>query len=482
MDRKAKIVATLGPSSSDKSTIRQMMMAGMDVARINFSHGNHDLNKKLYEQLRRIAGNLNQPICILQDLQGPKIRTGELETDGVSLVAGESIILTTDDILGNQDRIPVDFPEIAMFVRKGSQILLDDGNLELVVTKVENDEVVTEVVIGGILKSHKGINLPGTKLTIPGFTAKDKVDLRFGLELGVDAIAISFVRTPEDISRVKNEIRLFNQEFPDAHIYPPVIAKLERPEALDNLDAIVDLADGVMVARGDLGVEMSPEEVPIAQKTIIDTANRFGKIVITATQMLESMILNPRPTRAEASDVANAIFDGTDAVMLSGETAVGKYPVKVIEMMNAIVCQAEGHINQFGRPRESILAKEHDNVISITAAARELAHDVHVDSIAVFTQTGHTARMMSKVTPHVPILAFTPNERTYNMMSMYWDVYPMLVPHATSLEEMLVHVNMGVLATQPYKEGQQVVVVSSIPVGEVLPPNFAMLHEIRKPG
>jgi len=335
--------------------------------------------------------------------------------------------------------------------------------------------VETKVVLGGILKPHKGVNLPGASLNIQAFTDKDKVDLIFGLKNGVDAIALSFVRTAEDITRLKQEIARI---APD-RIDTPIIAKLERPEALENLHEIIHTADGVMVARGDLGVEMSPEEVPIAQKKIIQTANHHIKIVITATQMLESMIYNPRPTRAEASDVANAILDGSDAVMLSGETAVGKYPIKVVEMMDAIICQAEQHIVEWG-PGKAVLSEDvpHDDALFITRAASELAQDREVAAISVFTSSGRTARMMSKRRPQVPILAFTPNECTYQRMSMMWGVIPHLVPHAKTVEVMLAHVEAAIIASTKLQPGQEVVLIAGFPIGAMRSANFALLHTI----
>ena len=389
--------------------------------------------------------------------------------------AGQPFTLTTKKVLGDESLVSVDFNELPHCVKPNGRILLDDGNLELMVTKIETDTVETKVVVGGILKPNKGVNLPGANLNIQTFTEKDKNDLVFGLGKGVDAIALSFVRSAKDIARLKQEIACIAPDLSDT----PIIAKLERPEALENLHEIIHSADGVMVARGDLGVEMSPEEVPIAQKKIIQMANRHTKIVITATQMLESMINNPRPTRAEASDVANAIFDGSDAVMLSGETAVGQYPIKVVEMMDAIIRKAEHHILDWG-PGEATLSEDvpHDDALFITRAARELANDRDVAAISVFTSSGRTARMMSKGRPAVPILAFTPNERTYQRMAMMWGVNPHLVPHAKTVEVMLTHVEAAIIASTKLKPGQEVVLIAGFPIGEMRSANFALLHTI----
>jgi len=335
--------------------------------------------------------------------------------------------------------------------------------------------VETRVVQGGILKPNKGINLPGAWLDIPGFTEKDRVDLAFGLGRGIDAVAMSFVRTAEDILRLRQEI---GRLAPD-RTNTPIIAKLERPEALDNLEKIVEVADGVMVARGDLGVEMPPEAVPIAQKNIIECANRHAKVVITATQMLDSMIHNPRPTRAEASDVANAIFDGTDAVMLSGETAAGSYPVKAVQMMHAIICQAESNMEKWGHWKGLATTDAvNDDTFFMTMAARELAHDRNVSAIAAFTKSGRTALLLSKTRPGVPILAFTPEISTYQRLAMYWGIRPYLVPHASTIEAMLTDVEAVIMASTPIRPGQQVVLICGFPVDQVGPTNLALLHTI----
>lgn len=475
MERRAKIVATIGPATRDERMIRELIQAGMNVARINFSHGSYQDHADSINHIRKASSYLGEPVTILQDLQGPKIRTGELKAGQVTLTAGHTLILTTRAVSGDETIVSVDYEDLPHSVQPGGRILLDDGNLELKVTEIGEERLVTEVVLGGVLKPHKGVNLPGASLSIQAFTEKDRKDLVFGLEKGVDAIALSFVRSAKDIARLKQEIACIAPEHSDI----PVIAKLERPEALDNLHEIIHSADGVMVARGDLGVEMSPQEVPIAQKKIIQMANRHTKVVITATQMLDSMINNPRPTRAEASDVANAIFDGSDAVMLSGETAVGRYPIKVVEMMDAIVRQAEQHILEWG-PGNQGLSDDvpHDDALFITRAARELANDRDVSAISVFTSSGRTARMMSKGRPGVPILAFTPNERTYQRMAMMWGVDPHLVPHAETVEVMLTHVEAAIIASTHLKPGQEVVLIAGFPIGAMRSANFALLHTI----
>jgi pyruvate kinase len=475
MERRARIVATIGPASQDEATLSQLVEAGMDVARMNFSHGTHENHALVYNRLRAISSRLGRPVSILQDLQGPKIRTGEIENGQVEVHAGQGLTLPTRKVLGDSHLVGVDFPGLPKSVQPGGRILLDDGALELRVEKIDGDQVETQVVTGGLLKPHKGVNLPWARLKIPPLTRKDEADLQFGLKLGIDAVAISFVRSADNIKTVRNKIIRFAPHNPDV----PIIAKLERPEALDNLESIIDVADGVMVARGDLGVEMAPETVPIAQKRIIESANRRTRIVITATQMLESMINNPRPTRAEASDVANAIFDGTDAVMLSGETAAGKYPVLAVKMMHEIVCQAENHLLEWGRwsglPEPGYCD---DDTYFTTHAASSLAHDRNVAALAVFTDSGRAARLLSKQRPQVPILAFTPDAETYRRLNLYWGVTPHFVPRVDTIEEMLRAVEQAILAQGSVQAGQQVVLICGYPIQANRPTNLTMLHTV----
>ena len=475
--RNVKIVATVGPASEDEATLRSLIQAGVDVFRLNFSHGTYEEHAAIIERVRRLSHRLGKAVAILQDLQGPKIRVGQLSREPLTLTAGEKVTLYPENMPAPESgalAIPVDFPELPRVARPGGHILLDDGHLELVVQAVKRHIVEAEVALGGPLTSHKGINFPGAPLDIPGFTEKDEQDLAFGLKHGVDAVAVSFVRSADDIARVRQAIAQMAPE----QVNLPIIAKLERPEALENLHAIVHAADGVMVARGDLGVELPPQRVPIAQKEIIAMANHHAKLVITATQMLDSMIHAPRPTRAEASDVANAVFDGTDAVMLSGETAIGDYPVEAVKMMDAIVREAESQFAHWGHTAEVETSTTRDDARSLTRAARELAHDRDVAAIAVFTQTGRTAVLMSKVRPRVPIFAFTPEESTYRRLSMYWGVVPQQVPFANTVETMLRHVEAALRAATPIEAGQQVVLISGFPVGAMRPPNFALLHTV----
>ncbi len=473
MDRKAKIVATIGPASDGEEVLEKLLRAGMDVARLNFSHGTQSEHAARINTLRAVAARLGKPLAILQDLQGPKIRVGMLR-EPINLVPGDEVQLYPENgENSSRDSIPVDFPQLFDSVRTGTRILLDDGRMELAVLEANKQLVTAAVKTGGTLLSHKGINLPGVTLDIPAFTDKDASDLKFGLSNEVDAVAVSFVRRAADIQQVKEAILC--QSPADC---PLVIAKLERPEALDNLEEIMQVADGVMVARGDMGVEMNPEEVPEAQKRIIRLANRKGKLVITATQMLESMIHNPLPTRAEASDVANAIFDGTDAVMLSGETAAGDYPVAAVTMMDRIVRRAEANFDQWGHMEEMEVGKASDSV-AVTLAARELAQDQDVAAVAVFTRIGRSALLMAKARPNVPILAFTPEARTYNRLALAWGVKPQTVPFMETLEEMFGCVENSLRESGSVKPGQQVVLVCGFPLKEMRTPNMALLHTVR---
>ncbi len=427
--RRAKIVCTIGPASNSEEMIRDLMLRGMDVARLNFSHGTHEEHAVVIQRLRKVAAALQRTICILQDLQGPKIRTGRLK-DGmpVALQEGHTVAITAEDVPGTADRLATTYQYLAKDVRPGEHILLSDGRLELVVVEVRGSDVICKVITGGLLAEHQGINLPGTNVSIPSLTEKDERDLDFGLQQNVDAMALSFVRTAEDVLHARRVIASRNREV-------PLVAKLEKPQALENLDAILQAANAVMVARGDLGVELPPEKVPLAQKLIIRRALEFRKPVITATQMLESMTQNPRPTRAEASDVANAVFDGTDAVMLSGETAAGKYPRETVEMMSRIVMEAEAH------PFNSVAAghRETGNLSIPETICESMAHaarDLNIRALAVFTETATTARLLSKYRPASDIYAFSQFEAVCNRMNMLWGVTPLRCPGGLTAAQM----------------------------------------------
>jgi pyruvate kinase len=471
---RARIVATIGPASNKEETLVSMIHAGMNVARINFSHGTQDEHAAAIRMVRHAGETTGCPIAVLQDLQGIKIRTGALRKGKILLVEGQSFILTTRDVPGDERAVSISWPSLPREVQVGHPILLDDGRLSLRVRKIEDSDIYTEVEHGGALLPHKGVNLPGTSFAAPSLTEKDMGDLLFGLQQDVDAIAISFVRKPEDILRVREVIRAKDPQKGSI----PIIAKLERREAVDNLDKILEISDGVMVARGDLGVETSPQDVPIIQKQIIQAANRQSKLVITATQMLESMIVSHSPTRAEVSDVANAVFDGTDAVMLSGETAVGAYPVETIRMMASILQEAEEHSAEWGRWTGFTSSALRDPASALAHAAADLANDRKVAAIAVFTQMGRSARLMSKARPCAPIFAFTPFPTTYRRLSLLWGVYPTLVPPAGTVEAMVSHVEKALLESGPIHAGEQVVLVASLPMTLQGPPNFLLLHTV----
>ena len=479
MKRFAKIVCTLGPSSNSKNIIRKLVSAGMNVARLNFSHGDHAGHGKVIDLIREISDEMGVPIAILQDFQGPKLRIGNLPNGSMTLKAGDRIILSSSPSikLENSEKfIPFEIPDLHKALIPGNHILLDDGNLEMEVKAISGERIDAVVVLGGTLKSNKGVNLPGANLSLPIFTEKDKNDLKFGLAKGVDMVAVSFVRYADEINAIR-EIIISSANSPQS-AKTPIIAKLERPEALDNLEEIMEVTEGVMVARGDLGVEMTPAAVPIAQKEIIACANAHGKLVITATQMLDSMINNPRPTRAEATDVANAIFDGTDAVMLSGETAAGKFPIESVQMMSAIIENAEKNLDKWGNFDYAASLSNQKEILSITRAAKELARDHNIAAIVVFTQSGRTARLMSKARPSVPILAFTPEIETFYQMGLYWGVTPLLVPYADTLETMIKHVETAIVTSTPLEPGQNIILISGFPVGAMREPNLALLYTL----
>jgi pyruvate kinase len=424
--RRAKIVATLGPASSSEEVFRQLVRAGLDVARLNFSHGSHEQKSALIKMVRKVSREEGKPICILADLQGPKIRTGKLvDHKPVLLVAGERLTITPREIEGTKEIVGTTFTTLAENLEPGSQILLSDGLIELRVESVGNIEdgrgdVVCEIINGGMLGENKGINLPGIAVNVPSLTEKDEEDLIFAIGEGVDTIAVSFVRTADDVRHVKKRLDALKS---DAWI----IAKLEKPQAIEHLDSILEVADCIMVARGDLGVEVPPEKVPAIQKHIIRRAAEYRRPVITATQMLESMIDNPRPTRAEVSDVANAIYDGSDAVMLSAESAAGKYPVASVAMMAKIVVETE---HQMRTEPQHQLPRIKPTGLSVAETICEcMAHaaeDLDVGAIAIFTESGATARLLSKYRPDPPIFALSPNEEVINRSMLLWGTYPIL--------------------------------------------------------
>ncbi len=414
--RRAKIVCTLGPASSDPEMISALIGAGMNVARLNMSHGSHEDHTRSFEAIREAAAARGVAVAVLADLQGPKIRVGKIPAPGFDLKTGDNFTLSVDPgAVIEPGRVTVDYPEMAREVKPDDKILMDDGNFELRVLGVEGPEIRTVVITGGRLTSRKGVNLPGVRLSLPSLTEKDKEDLQFALELGVDTIALSFVRSAGDVLAVKALMEQHQRVV-------PIIAKIEKPEGVANLKEILEVANGIMVARGDLGVEMGPEEVPIIQKQAIELANRAGKLVITATQMLDSMIRNPRPTRAEASDVANAVLDGSDALMLSGETASGAYPLEAVRTMDTIIRTTERQ-DRYWRDHSDLDLGHATNAIA-RAAVGCCKSLPDTKAIVTYTVSGGIARLVSDYRPRVPIIALTPNPATYQSLAMYWGVTP----------------------------------------------------------
>ena len=467
--RHSKIVCTIGPASRDPRILKKLLAAGMDVARLNFSHGTHAEHLSCIQTLRATANKLGKTIAVLADLQGPKIRTGALASgQPVVLRAGQKFTITTAKILGDSTRVRTTFLPLPREVHRGDRILLSDGLIELRVESVRLREVNCRVVNGGALGEHKGINLPGVQLRVPALTPKDKADLKFALAQGADYIAVSFVRRPEDVLLAKSLIRRAGKET-------PVIAKLEKPEAIENLEEILRVSDGVMVARGDLGVEMNPERVPVVQKNIIARAREFRRPVITATQMLESMTENPRPTRAEASDVANAIFDGSDAVMLSAETASGKYPVEAVRMMAGIIEEAESSITEFSRPATQEKLKVAETVAELVChASREL----HMKWIVVFTHSGFTARLISRYRPLVPIAAFSPEGQTRRRLALVWGVAPLGIPDLRKVDQLAEISEKRLLKERLVRNGDVIAIVAGTPMGVRGTTNFMKFHVI----
>jgi pyruvate kinase len=473
--RRAKIVCTLGPASTSQEMLEKLLDAGMDVARLNFSHGTHADHQAVLDRLRAASLKVRKAVGVLGDLQGPKIRTGKLEKGAIELIEGKELSITTDEsVLGTQELVSTTYPHLAADVNAGDRILLDDGLLELKVLQTDKKSLIrTEVVHGGTLKNNKGINLPGVALRADALTAKDREDLLFGLKAGVDMVALSFVRTPEDIDMCRRAMQ-------EAGRVVPIIAKLEKPEAIARLDSILEKADGVMVARGDLGVEIPPEEVPAIQKDIIRRANQRGLPVIVATQMLNSMIEHPRPTRAEASDVANAVMDNTDAVMLSGETASGEYPVESVQMMSRIVEAAESAMRQsFPRIGSGEPIKVPAEFPDVTCGvACRAAREAGCSLIVAFTLTGNTARLVSRYRPSVPIIAFSPNQEVRRRLSLLWGVMPRVLEPVQETEEMVRRVEEELLARGLAKRGERVVIVFGAPVGQAGKINSLRLHTI----
>ena len=471
MTRRAKIVGTLGPASSTEETFRRLVRAGLDVARLNFSHGSHEQKAELIAMVRKVAREERKPVCILADLQGPKIRTGTLVGGKpVLLEAGRQLTITPERLDGTAERVSTVFTTLAENLRPGDQILLSDGLIELRVIEIKGADVVTEIINGGLLGEKKGINLPGVAIKVPSLTEKDEIDLEFAIAQKCDTIAVSFVQTADDVRYVKGRIAALGS---DAW----VIAKLEKPQAIDHLDSILEASDAIMVARGDLGVEVPPEKVPAIQKHIIRRAAEYRKPVITATQMLESMIENPRPTRAEASDVANAVYDGTDAVMLSAESAAGKYPVEAVAMMAKIVTETEEQILLEPRQPSAWQRRSLSIPETICECVAHSAQDMDLAAIAIFTESGNTARLLSKYRPEAPIYAMSPFEAVVNRTMLLWGTQPILVSRFEGTDT-LVEVAENILESSGYVRARQVVGIVAGTATQTGATNFMRLHSI----
>jgi len=473
---KTSIICTIGPASDSEETLSSMMSAGMNVARLNFSHGTIEYHAELIARIRKVAASMELPVAILQDLQGPRLRIGDfIQKNVVQLKSGSQFVITTDTVEGSSERVSTPYADLPKVVQAGDLMLLNDGALELQVESTTKTEVITRVNIGGDLPARKGINIPNLSVDMEGLTSKDLGDLEFGLRQKVDYIAVSFVESEKDIVDVRKAMSELNPERSNT----PIISKLERPASIDNLETIVAVSDGVMVARGDLGVEIGVEKVPSVQKHIIEVANRRGKFVVIATQMLESMIHSRRPTRAEASDVANAIFDGADSVMLSAETAVGENPVDAVRMLSEIIREAEQHENEWGHFVENMsLNNDKLPALALSRAARELAETLNASAVAVFTRSGSTATLVSKTRPPVPIVAFTTEIDTYNQLALLRGVAPFVVPRAMNLEEITKSAEHVLLQSSNVKEGDKIVIIAGLPIEDMRSANIVLLYTI----
>lgn len=466
---RTKIVCTIGPASQSEPVVRGMLSAGMDVARINFSHGERNDHARNIRTLRRLAEERGQSLAVLADLQGPKLRVGDLPGGALELTEGTAAILSTASGAAAAGHIPLPHPELIPALQPGQRVLLDDGALELRLDSKHAQALHCTVIVGGTLLSRKGLNLPGAALAFSALTEKDRADALFAAEAGVDYLALSFVRRAADV----HELRTF---LAGAGVYLPIVAKIEKPEALEAFEDVLAATDAVMVARGDLGVEIPPEQVPLHQKRILRACNRAGKPAITATQMLQSMIDNPRPTRAEASDVANAVLDGSDAVMLSGETAIGRYPVESVRMMERVVQAAEGEIAcQDWLARVGASGGESE---AIARATVEVALELRAAAILVSTLSGYTARMVARYRPEIPVIAATPEPDTYRRMALVWGVRPLQVPRYDTTDAMFAVAARAAVEAGLLQPGQRVVISAGIPAGGPGRTNMLKVHEV----
>ncbi|MEV8631515.1 pyruvate kinase [Streptosporangium sp. NPDC051023] len=468
MTRRAKIVCTLGPATSSPERLRELIAAGMDVARFNLSHGSHELHKEVYDRVREVAAELGRGVGVLADLQGPKIRVGKFEEGPVRLGFGDVFTITTEDVPGDREQVSTTYLGLHKDVRPGDSILVDDGRVHLEVTRVDGPRVTTRVIIGGMISDNKGLNLPGVNVSAPALTDKDETDLRWALRTGFDLIALSFVRRPSDADVVRN---IMEQEA----VRLPLLAKIEKPQAVERLPEIIEAFDGIMVARGDLGVELPLEDVPIVQKRAIELCREKARPVIVATQMLDSMISAPRPTRAEASDVAYAVMDGADAVMLSGETSVGNYPIEAVQTMSRIAFAAERTSLQ---ATHSLDRLPETTGGAIARAAAEVGAIVGAKALVAFTMSGETARRLARYRSPIPLLAFTSAPHVRNQLALTWGVETFEVPFVHHTDDMVRQVEASLLANARLEKGDKVVIVAGSPPGTAGSTNALRVHTI----
>ena len=471
--KRTKIVCTLGPASDKEEILTELVKNGLNVCRFNFSHGSHEEHKERMDLVKKVRNDLNQPVAILLDTKGPEIRTGNFADPEVLLEEGQEFTITMKDVMGSKEVCSVSYKGLSKDVASGDTILIDDGLVGLRVQEVNGDDIHCIVENSGIVKNHKGVNVPGVSIKLPALTEKDVSDIEFGIEQGIDYIAASFVRKASDVLEIREVLEKNNA----THIQ--IISKIENQEGINNIDEILKVSDGIMVARGDLGVEIPTEEIPIAQKMMIKKCNKLGKPVITATQMLDSMIRNPRPTRAEVTDVANAIYDGTDAIMLSGETAAGKYPIEAVKTMATIAKRTEETLNY-----NELLRKRKIEEVTVTNAISHAtcttARDLSAASIVTFTSTGHTARMVSKFRPQCPIIATTEDEGVMRRLALTWGVYPIKTSHAGSTDEIIDNSIESSKEVNYLREGDLVVITAGVPAGVSGTTNLIKVHAIEK--
>ena len=471
--KRTKIVCTMGPASDKEEILRELVKSGLNVCRFNFSHGSHEEHKGRMDLVKKVRQDLGQPVAILLDTKGPEIRTGNFEAPEVLLEEGQKFTITMKDVVGNKEMCTVSYKGLANDVVSGDTILIDDGLVGLRVDEVNGDDIVCTVENSGIVKNHKGINVPGVKINLPALTEKDISDIEFGITQGIDFIAASFVRKASDVLAIREVLEKNNA----THIQ--IISKIENQEGIDNIDSILEVSDGIMVARGDLGVEIPTEEIPIAQKMMIKKCNDLGKPVITATQMLDSMMRNPRPTRAEVTDVANAIYDGTDAIMLSGETAAGKYPVEAVKTMATIAKRTEETLkyNELLRNKK---VKDVTVTNAISYATCTTSIDLNAKAIITFTTSGHTARMVSKFRPQCPIIATTEDEGVIRRLALVWGVYPVKVSHVGNTDEVVANSIKSAKENNYLDNGDLVVITAGVPNGISGTTNLIKVHTIEK--